>query len=53
MAPAPAAELTQLDAIRVVSPALARLIIATLAVFTGKRYGDSNVSASHLSKTRH
>jgi hypothetical protein len=49
MAAAPAAELAQLDSIRVVTPALVCLVIATLAVLAGKRYRDSNVSASHLS----
>jgi hypothetical protein len=50
MATAPAAEFAQLDAIRVVAPALIRLVVATLAVLACKRYRDSNVSASHLSK---
>jgi hypothetical protein len=49
MARTPAAELAQLDSIRIVPPALIRLIVAPLALLARKRYRDSNVSASHLS----
>src|SRR5204863_5906010 len=47
--PAPAAVLAQLDSIRRVSPRLVRLIVAALALFAGKRHGDTDLSASHFS----
>jgi hypothetical protein len=50
MAAAPAAELTKLDAIRVVPPVLAGLVIAPLALLTRKRHLGSNFSASHSSR---
>jgi cytochrome c biogenesis protein CcmG, thiol:disulfide interchange protein DsbE len=49
MASTPAAEFAQLDAIRVVSPALISLIVAPLALLARKRHRDSNFSARHLS----
>jgi hypothetical protein len=52
MVAAPAAELAQLDSVRVVTPALVCLIVAPLALLAGKRYRNSNVSASHLSTGR-